>query len=61
MGTYHYFDELMERNAALSAENEKLRAQVAELLPWAWHHALTHRQGLSLLTRIEQGEFGETK
>ena len=30
----HYFDELMERNAVLRAENEKLRKQVTDLLPF---------------------------
>lgn len=35
MNEHGFFDELFERNAALCAENEKLRAQVAELLPWA--------------------------
>jgi regulator of replication initiation timing len=34
MTGHNYFDELMERNAALRTENEKLRLQVADLLPF---------------------------
>lgn len=34
MTGHNYFDELMERNAALRTENEKLRQQVADLLPF---------------------------
>ena len=34
MSGHSYFDELMERNAALRTENEKLRQQVADLLPF---------------------------
>lgn len=33
-------NELLERNAALAAENEKLRAQMSELLPWSLAGAL---------------------
>jgi hypothetical protein len=44
MAAHDYFDEMLERNAALSAENVRLQARVEELEelePWAlygiWH------------------------
>ena len=38
MAAHDYFDEMLERNAALSAENVRLQARVEELEelePWA--------------------------
>jgi hypothetical protein len=60
MADYSYLQHVME-------ENDRLRAQVALLLPWA---RLGARVGVTdsnwndaaiLLERIESGEFGEVK
>jgi len=60
MADYGYLQHVME-------ENDKLRAQIALLLPWArlgarvgvtdstWHDAQI------LLARIQSGEFGEIR
>lgn len=68
-------DEAAARMAArlceVATENEKLRAQVAELLPWAIHSAERIQPGeliaprvgkpeaILLLRRVEAGDFGE--
>ena len=60
MADYSYLQHVME-------ENDRLRAQVALLLPWA---RLGARTGVTdsnwndaaiVLERIESGEFGEVK
>ena len=60
MADYGYLQHLME-------ENDRLRGQVAELLPWARLAARVARtdgnwnDAVSLLTRVEAGEFGEIR
>ena len=57
-------DFTMKLATSLHEENEKLRAQIAELLPWA-EEALDSYKGYryedvsALLKRVRSGEFGE--